>query len=163
MFGYGLMYSGPKENFGSGSKLWEEKYLRFLSTEHASDPKSSMPYSIMLNRSNGSGSDERKTYRFSDLKVAMEALWDFPYYKGTTERNVSVQFVASGMDGDRDAAKLAMQNRRYFSFPTGREISSVDYYNIKINDPKSDPKFPEKSDPDPKKIISDPQHCICIA
>ena len=28
-------------------------------------------------------------------------------------------------------------------------------------DPDPDPKFPEKSDPnpDPKKIISDPQHC----
>ena len=23
-----------------------------------------------------------------------------------------------------------------------------------------DPKFPEKSHPDPKKIISDPQHCM---
>ena len=26
-------------------------------------------------------------------------------------------------------------------------------------DPNLDPEFPEKSDPDPKKIISDPQHC----
>ena len=27
------------------------------------------------------------------------------------------------------------------------------------SDPYTDPKFPEKSDSDPKKIISDPQHC----
>ena len=27
-------------------------------------------------------------------------------------------------------------------------------------DPNLDPKFPEKSDPDPKKKISDPQHCM---
>ncbi len=26
-------------------------------------------------------------------------------------------------------------------------------------DPESDPKLSEKSDPDPKKIIPDPQHC----
>ena len=27
-------------------------------------------------------------------------------------------------------------------------------------DPNPDPKLSEKSDPDPKKIISDPQHCL---
>ena len=33
-----------------------------------------------------------------------------------------------------------------------------------MSDPKldPDPKFPEKSDPDPKKIISDPQHCCQV-
>jgi hypothetical protein len=28
------------------------------------------------------------------------------------------------------------------------------------SDPESDPKLCEKSDPDPKKIIPDPQHCL---
>jgi hypothetical protein len=31
---------------------------------------------------------------------------------------------------------------------------------IQDPDPGSDPKLCEKSDPDPKKIIPDPQHCL---
>ena len=38
-------------------------------------------------------------------------------------------------------------------------------YRYIRSDPKSDPdpKFPEKSDPDPNKIISDPQHCPFVS
>ena len=35
------------------------------------------------------------------------------------------------------------------------------YWEIK-SDPEPDPKFPEKSDPDPKKLILDPQHCYIM-
>jgi hypothetical protein len=34
------------------------------------------------------------------------------------------------------------------------------YVFIQDPDPGSDPKLCEKSDPDPKKIIPDPQHCF---
>ncbi len=34
------------------------------------------------------------------------------------------------------------------------------YVFIQDPDPESDPKLCEKSDPDPKKIIPDPQHCF---
>jgi hypothetical protein len=36
------------------------------------------------------------------------------------------------------------------------------YVFIQDPDPGSDPKLCEKSDPDPKKIIPDPQHCFIL-
>jgi hypothetical protein len=36
------------------------------------------------------------------------------------------------------------------------------YVFIQDPDPGSEPKLCEKSDPDPKKILPDPQHCIWV-